>query len=78
MLFDLLLNRMDEPDVSAHEGENGRRMDGLLARIRLWTRGTSLQPQDSVNVDGAPVTSRIADLSSIVARYVCPFHCTMP
>ena len=68
---------MDESDASAHEDENGRRTDGLLARIRLWTR-SSPQPQDSVNVDGAPVTSRIADLSSIVARYVCPFHCTMP
>lgn len=76
--FDLLLSRMDESDVSAHGGENGRRTEGFLARIRLWTRTTSPQPQGSVNVDGAPVTSRIADLSSIAARYVCSFHCTMP
>jgi hypothetical protein len=69
---------MDESDASAYEDENGRRTDGPLARIRLWTRATSSQLQDSLDADEAPVTGRIADLSSIVARYVCPFHYTMP
>jgi hypothetical protein len=69
---------MDESDASTHDDEDGRRTDGSLARIRLWTRAISSQLQDPVNVDEAPVTGRITDLSSIVARYVCPFHHTVP
>lgn len=63
---------MDEPDNSPHENAGERRPDTLLTKIRLWTRISSYS-YGRVAVDEAPATRKIADLSSIAARYVSPF-----
>ena len=65
---------MDETDLSAHEGEIGNSPDTRLTRIRLWTRTLSAQSQEPVRVDEPPATARIADLSSIAARFAQSFH----